>query len=280
MPSKIIFSKKQVSEIIDRYKKGEGCTSICTDYNVSQQTINRLLKKHDIITDNHKKHYYNEDIFSVIDSSEKAYWLGFIVADGYVNEARAFMRIKLQECDKNHLDKFVDFINGDKDMIKYEFHNLTGNKQFYVEVNGRKFVDNLVKLDIRQGKSSGKEKVTPGIPEKYIRDYIRGLWDGDGHIEYKQLDLISSIEVLSFVQKYFNEKFECPKNKICDHCNTFRIFICNKRFEIMKHLYYDSCISLERKNKLVKKFIDINSELVELEKYYKNRKQEILCRLR
>lgn len=41
------------------------------------------------------------------------------------------MRIKLQECDKNHLDKFVKFIDGDKGMIKYETHNITSNKQYY-----------------------------------------------------------------------------------------------------------------------------------------------------
>lgn len=53
------------------------------------------------------------------------------MADGYINEKKAFMRIKLQECDKNHLDKFVKFIDGDKGMIKYETHNITSNKQYY-----------------------------------------------------------------------------------------------------------------------------------------------------
>ncbi|MDU2200512.1 MAG: hypothetical protein ACLRLW_08280 [Terrisporobacter sp.] len=53
------------------------------------------------------------------------------MADGYINEKKAFMRIKLKECDKNHLDKFVKFIDGDKGMIKYETHNITSNKQYY-----------------------------------------------------------------------------------------------------------------------------------------------------
>jgi hypothetical protein len=39
------------------------------------------------------------------------------------------MRIKLQEKDKDHLYKFMKFIGGDEGMIKYEFHNITGNKQ-------------------------------------------------------------------------------------------------------------------------------------------------------
>lgn len=78
-----------------------------------------------------KNTFIIKHIFNDIDSSEKAYWLGFILADGYINEKKAFMRIKLKECDKNHLDKFVKFIDGDKGMIKYETHNITSNKQYY-----------------------------------------------------------------------------------------------------------------------------------------------------
>ena len=38
---------------------------------------------------------YNRHIFDTIDSEDKAYWLGFIVADGYVNDNKHMLRIKL-----------------------------------------------------------------------------------------------------------------------------------------------------------------------------------------
>ena len=46
---------------------------------------------------------YNRHIFDNIDNEEKAYWLGFIVADGYLNLDKHMLRIKLGNKDKQHL---------------------------------------------------------------------------------------------------------------------------------------------------------------------------------
>ena len=246
MGKKIIFSEEQIKDIKERYSNGESYINIGQVYNVSNKTIKRLLDNENVESRGNRKHFYNEKIFDKIDNAEKAYWIGFIAADGYINEERNFMRIKLQECDLDHLKKFIKFINGDEKMIKYEYHNLTGNKQYYVEVNGKYFINSLIKLNLRQGKSSGKEQLSP-IPKKYIKDYIRGLWDGDGHIEEKALDLISSIEILEFVQNYLYETCDISIGKITNHCNTYRIFICKNRDKVLKHLYYKNCISLDRK---------------------------------
>jgi hypothetical protein len=70
---------------------------------------------------------YNRHIFDEIDNEEKAYWLGFIVADGYLNSDRNMLRIKLGNKDKNHLEKFINFLGGDSSMLKSEIHNITGN---------------------------------------------------------------------------------------------------------------------------------------------------------
>lgn len=253
MPSKIIFSKDQIKDIIQKYLKGLSTIKIGNDYNINNKTIGRLLKNNNIKVSN-RKHFYNEKYFDKINTSDKAYWLGFILADGYVNEKKYFMRIKLQECDKYHLYKFIKCINGDKNMIHFEYHNITGNKEYYVEVNGKYFINSLIKLNIRQAKSSGKEKLSP-IPKRYIKDYIRGIWDGDGHIENKKLDLISSIEVLSFVQEYLCKKCNSNINKICDHCNTYRIYVCKNRINVLKHLYYTNCLSLDRKYNIARNII-------------------------
>jgi len=70
---------------------------------------------------------YNRHIFDKINTPEKAYWLGFIVADGYLNVERRMLRIKLGNKDKHHLEKFILFLNGDNTMLKSETHNITGN---------------------------------------------------------------------------------------------------------------------------------------------------------
>ena len=69
----------------------------------------------------------NRHIFDKINSQEKAYWLGFILADGYLNVDKHMLRIKLGDKDKHHLEKFIQFIGGSLDMLKSEKHNITGN---------------------------------------------------------------------------------------------------------------------------------------------------------
>lgn len=279
MGKKIIFSEEQIKDIKERYSNGESYVGIGKVYNVNNGTIKRLLDSENVQSRGNRKHNYDEHIFDNIDSAEKAYWVGFIAADGYVNEKRGFMRIKLQECDLEHLKKFIKFINGDEGMIKHEYHNLTGNKQYYAEVNGRYFVNSLVKLNLRQGKSSGKEQLSP-IPEEYTKDYIRGLWDGDGHIEKKEMDLISSVEILEFVQNYLHEKCSTNINKIIQHCNTYRIYICKNRMNVLKYLYYKNCIALDRKYDLANDLIKEDIEIKKIKNKHKKELEQIKCRLK
>lgn len=58
-----------------------------------------------------RKHFYNEDYFKVIDSEDKAYWLGFISADGSVSKDAYHIRISLSSIDIKHLEKFLICIN-------------------------------------------------------------------------------------------------------------------------------------------------------------------------
>ena len=158
---------------------------------------------------------YNRHIFDNIDSAEKAYWLGFIVADGYLNDDKNMLRIKLGDKDKIHLEKFINFLGGDLSMLKSEIHNITGNTQWYVSTYSPQIHDALKNLNVEQAKS-GNEHVPP-INEQYYRDFIRGLWDGDGFIResLSGIGLVGSYECLSFVQQIFEQELGIKPLKIC-----------------------------------------------------------------
>ena len=53
-----------------------------------------------------KKYTINEDYFDVIDNQDKAYWLGFIAADGYNREDRGYIEFRLHKQDIDILNKF------------------------------------------------------------------------------------------------------------------------------------------------------------------------------
>lgn len=50
---------------------------------------------------------YNKNAFATIETEEDAYWLGFILADGYVSgpDKPAYLQIKLGIKDYAHLQK-------------------------------------------------------------------------------------------------------------------------------------------------------------------------------
>lgn len=251
MGRKIIFSKEQIEEIAKMYNDGTSMVKIAEKFNCSNKTIGRLLKKENIESRGNRKIFFNEDIFNEINTAEKAYWIGFITADGYINEDRGFLAIKLQYEDIDHLKKFAKFVDCSEDNIKIEYHNITGKPLCRINLNSRKLVDSLVRLNIRQCKSTN-EHVVP-VPDEYIRDYIRGIIDGDGHIDKKRIDICNSIEILTYIKNYLNEKCYTTIGKICNHCNTYRIFICKNREIALKFLYYDNCICLNRKYDFIKK---------------------------
>ena len=246
---KIIFSEDQIQDIIEMYKDNAVIT-IANKYNCTCKVITRILKEQNIELRGNRKYFFNENIFDNIDTAEKAYWLGFILADGYLNEKRGVLTIKLQYTDKEHLEKFAKFINYPKEKIRTEKHNITGKPLCCITLNSRKITNSLLKLNIRQGKST-KEQIAP-IPDNFARDYIRGIIDGDGNICKKNINICNSIEVLNYIKQYLNNTCYTTIGKICEHSNTYRIYICKNRDIVLNHLYYNDCVCLDRKYNFIK----------------------------
>lgn len=199
---------------------------------------------------------YNRHIFDIIDTAEKAYWLGFIIADGYLNLDKHMLRIKLGDKDKHHLEKFIHFINGNNEMLKSEKHNITGNTQWYVSTYSKEIMIALEKLSIEQAKS-GHEHI-PNIPQEFTRDLIRGLWDGDGFIRENLtgIGLVGSKECLTFVQNHFQQQLNIKPLKVYEHYNTYKIEYRSMKKaipQILNYLYQDNDISLDRKMELATK---------------------------
>ena len=71
-----------------------------------------------------RKHHFNEHYFDVIDTEDKAYWLGFWFADGNIQFKKSkytdgtkggVAEITLKATDKNHLVKMLRCMDADED---------------------------------------------------------------------------------------------------------------------------------------------------------------------
>ena len=74
---------------------------------VCRSTVTRRMKRLGVSTFDYK---LDITVFDSIDTEEKAYWLGFMFADGYVSKNNA-MSLTLKESDRSHIERFARFFN-------------------------------------------------------------------------------------------------------------------------------------------------------------------------
>lgn len=122
----------------------------------------------------------NEKYFENIDSYEKAYYLGFIAADGciHVRPGKSYrLLIKIKSND-------IDLLKSFSDSIEYEGPIRIVNEpkciSSVLEIGRKKIVNDLINLGIIPKKSITLK--FPIIEYKYISSFIRGIFDGDGCI--------------------------------------------------------------------------------------------------
>lgn len=136
-----------------------------------------------------RKHFYNEDYFKVIDSEDKAYWLGFISADGSVSKDAYHIRISLSSIDTKHLEKFLICINAND--VNIFTQHMTGGFSATKEggsdiatinLTSMKMWNDLHQYNIDHNKSYNIE--LPNIDDKMMSHYLRGFIDGDGSYYY------------------------------------------------------------------------------------------------
>lgn len=219
----------------------------------------------------------NYNIFDEINTQEKAYWLGFLYADGYIcrrdrrnNEKYTYeTKLSLAECDTEHLEKFIKFIEMDTTVKFYKslgFGN--GFTEARVVIYNKHFGETLYNTYGICPKRNDLTKILNKVPIELYRHFIRGIFDGDGSITfYKMKDTGYKKASLSFTTQYntlyfimehlYNNKITFSKylklykrhkeeNRDGD-CRTLTYSGTNQAKMILDYLYVDSNIFLERK---------------------------------
>ena len=216
-------------------------SEVCRIFGTKPDTVKRRMSVMGIEYEARQIRKYNRKAFSNLDTEEQAYWIGFILADGYVNEERNSLRIKLGQIDKNHLVKFSNFMGEQNTNIKSDIGGAytRDNICYYVEFNSKELVSDLTKYNIHQCKS-GVEK--PYCFNNALLDnaYVRGLIDGDGHVEDGYFKLVGSLEVCQYVKDYFSKWYNFQENKkyIYEHGTIFSFQIRSKKVnDILYNLY-------------------------------------------
>lgn len=253
-----VYNKKNevkwnVNDFVDLYNKGYSLVEIGKQFNLSTATVSNALKKINFkVVNKQNETKFNENVFDVIDSEEKAYWLGFIYADGYVSNSRNTFELSLGLKDKNHLLKFARFMS-------YENNVKIDNYRCRFIVVNKHLKQTLVKLGVVPNKSLILTfPNTLQIPLKLFNHFIRGYYDGDGTILTKETSKtklrVSLLGTEPFLKSVLNivgvdKKIYESKSKV----RYFSLAIKNSE-KFLNYIYKDATVFLDRKYNLYKKY--------------------------
>jgi intein-encoded DNA endonuclease-like protein len=264
---KIIISDNTIENIINDYTKNNiSVLELTKRYNYKYDVIYRVLKENNIKIKNNRvyatKYSFDEKFFDVIDTEEKAYWLGFIYADGYImkDQYSNSFGLALSVEDIKHLVKFKKCIKSNHPIHIYTTNGYSENKKYCrIKIYNNILCEQLFNNGVFFNKTTIL-KFPNLLNEDLIRHFIRGYLDGDGCITYNykkennylrfQIKICGTMEFLNDLQKYlpFKKQHKLFKRHN-DDVNNYSLEIGgNKQVgNILNYLYNDSHIYLDRK---------------------------------
>jgi len=215
--------------------------------------------------DGYKRKYKVNDNYFKTWSHNMAYILGFWWADGYISEGRFGIT--------QHIDDIYMLEKISKEM-KSSYIISTSKKRNVAEIriSSNTIINDLLKLDGNYRKSLICK--FPYIPKKYLPDFIRGLWDGDGCIYYNNHQKVY-MAVFTSGSKNFIEKLLLTLRKnivgfrgnIHEKCNKKGFKICNKKLK-KDSICYNLVISANDTRRL-KKFIYYKNNILKMDRKWK-----------
>ena len=182
-----IINEKTKQEIKEYYlSKPMTLDDLAKHFNLSRPTISKILgntPKYTKAKINNPK--LNEHFFQNINSEEKAYFLGLLIADGNIFKDKtgrqASISISLKEEDEYILQGFKKILQASTSISR----DGRGCSQFAVRSNI--MAEELSQYGIVPRKTS--TTYLPKIDDKYLHHLIRGIFDGDGSIRAIQTNI-------------------------------------------------------------------------------------------
>jgi hypothetical protein len=259
--------------VLERYKELNNLKKVAKSFGVSLRPIKRILKQNNLELTNRRydvNHFYFEDI----NTQEKAYWLGFLYADGCVRKTKTGGQIvlKLSIKDEDHLNLFKKTIESEH-KITYRQNKTISKKgtpstseNCSIHINSIKLVNDLINNGCTPRKTFTIDR--PNIDEKFYKDFIRGYYDGDGNFFYSEKTKMSVITIVCASEKF--RKFlidvisKIPNiGRIHEDVEKYTIKIANiiGIINFLDYVYEESKIHLNRKKEYYEKYREYRTSI-------------------
>ena len=246
------FSENEIQKIIELYQMGNiSCAKIGEQYDVSESTIVRTLKSNGIEIRRHWVNTFDENYFDIINSSNKAYLLGFLYADGCINKNNS-VSIVVHQKDIEILEMFKKELHANNNIRDVRF-----KPHVRIDFCSKHLCDSLKKIGCGHNKTFHLS--FPDISEEFAYDFIRGFMDGDGCIsitnrgthKYISLSFTGTLEMFKMLKSMFQ-----VDNPITFYRNSYALHI-GKEVDVLRilhNIYCDAELYMTRKFNKYKEF--------------------------
>ncbi|MEN3051330.1 MAG: hypothetical protein ABC596_05910 [Candidatus Methanosuratincola petrocarbonis] len=244
--------------ICERYLAGQSSESLAREFNVSGPAIRGLLSRRGIkrrsISEAMRTFTCNHNSFSIINTEEQAYWLGFLAADGAITKNT--LACYLSQTDREHLFQLRRFLQSNHPIKSYTYPK-TSFSRLYIRSN--KLVSDLAQYGVTEKKTFTLR--WPKIPLSLQHHFIRGYTDGDGGFYIRPtkfptpaftFEVTGNKTFITALQTYLMEKCNLSRTKLFYRHKSIPIVTMRysgrlQVIRIFELLYSDATIYLPRK---------------------------------
>lgn len=181
-----------VHQIYSDYTAGESLKALAKRLRVDSRTITRRFNEAGLrmrtASEANRKYEIVEDFFDNIDTPEKAYAFGLLMADGYNNTDRGSVALGLSEGDRDVLDHLTALIQPNKplqfvDQVSNRRAGWKTKDQYRLVIANRHISQQLSRLGCGKAKTFSLTFPPESIlPRHLLNHFVRGYFDGDGSV--------------------------------------------------------------------------------------------------
>ncbi|CCH02010.1 hypothetical protein FAES_4010 [Fibrella aestuarina BUZ 2] len=274
------ITEADIAQAVAEYEEGVTLTSLSKKYKVYIESLKRLLIERGVVLrtisqaqsirtagrPSQKRYTLDESFLDVIDTEVKAYWLGFMYADGYNGEYANKVVLSLQARDRPILERFARELDTDRPLY---FRKVSrGQSQFSLSFSNKHLSKRLAELGCHQAKTF-TTTFPDWMPDVLLPHFIRGYIDGDGCIQSKfgadrnsRICVIQALGSTAFITRFADViRVNCevggsfvdhPKSPgIIRYDVSGRLQVCR----VLAWLYKDATIYLNRKKRSAEKIL-------------------------
>lgn len=254
------FTIEQEKQIVQEYVSGDSAQKIADKWNYNANSVLKIVKFYGGKTrtwsearNNYLRRELDETAFEVIDTPEKAYWIGVFYSDGFISKTNPytnFLGLSVKSSDIGWLEKLQRFLGSNTPIHTYiqTIGYKPGTKYSRFQVGSNKLVADLERL----GVVAHKTKKIDRLPKiDFLDDFCRGYIDGDGSLRaaFPNLRVCGNRPFLEEMGEYLGVKYHIkPDRSIFDLCYNTK-----ESAYLEKRLYKNATVFLDRKYELAKR---------------------------